>query len=41
VLDPKRHIVSGFEGTMPTFQGQVNEEQVLELIAYIKTLGVE
>ena len=41
VLDPKRHIVSGFDGTMPTFQGQVNEEQVLELIAYIKTLGAE
>ncbi len=41
ILDPKRHIVSGFEGTMPTFQGQVSEEQVLELIAYIKTLGAQ
>ena len=41
ILDPKRHIVSGFESTMPTFQGQITEEQVLELIAYIRTLGQE
>jgi cytochrome c oxidase subunit 2 len=26
---------------MPTFQGQVNEEQVLQLIAYVKSLGPE
>ena len=39
ILDPKRHIVSGYESTMPTFQGQITEEQVLELIAYIRTLG--
>ncbi len=26
---------------MPTFQGQVNEEQVLQLIAYVKSLGTE
>ena len=24
---------------MPTFQGQVNEEQMLQLIAYVKSLG--
>src|SRR5580700_862853 len=26
---------------MPSFQGQVNEEQVLQLIAYVKSLGAE
>jgi mono/diheme cytochrome c family protein len=26
---------------MPTYQGQVNEEQVLQLIAYVKSLGTE
>jgi mono/diheme cytochrome c family protein len=26
---------------MPTFQGQINEEQVLQLIAYVKSLGPE
>ena len=24
---------------MPTFQGQLSEEQILQLIAYIKSLG--
>ena len=26
---------------MPTFKGQVSEEQLLQLIAYIKSLGTE
>ena len=26
---------------MPTFQGQVSEEQVMEIIAYIKSLASE
>jgi cytochrome c oxidase subunit 2 len=26
---------------MPSFQGQINEEQLLQLIAYIKSLGPE
>jgi mono/diheme cytochrome c family protein len=24
---------------MPTYQGQLNEEQILDLIAYVKSLG--
>lgn len=31
--------VAGYPTLMPTFQGQVNEEEVLALIAYIKSLG--
>lgn len=41
IIDPRQHTVSGFGPIMPTFQGQVTEEQVFELISYIKTLGVE
>jgi cytochrome c oxidase subunit 2 len=41
IVDPRQHTVAGFGPMMPTFQGQVNEEQVFELISYIKTLGVE
>ena len=41
IVDPRRHTVAGFGPMMPTFQGQVSEEQVFELISYIKTLGVE
>jgi cytochrome c oxidase subunit 2 len=41
IVDPRQHTVAGFGPMMPTFQGQVSEEQVFELISYIKTLGVE
>ena len=32
-------MVAGFQPIMPTFQGLVTEEQLLQLIAYIKSLG--
>lgn len=31
--------VAGYPALMPTFQGQVNEEEVLQLLAYVKSLG--
>ncbi len=39
ILQPGAKIVAGYENIMPTFQGIVSEEQVLQLIAYIKSLG--
>jgi cytochrome c oxidase subunit 2 len=39
ILDPKAKIAAGFEPQMPTFRGQVSEEQMLALIAYIKSLS--
>jgi cytochrome c oxidase subunit II len=41
ILDPRAQTVAGFQPIMPTFQNQLDEEQVLELIAYIKSLGAE
>jgi cytochrome c oxidase subunit 2 len=41
ILDPKAKIVAGFQPLMPTFQGIVSEEQLLQLTAYIKSLGSE
>lgn len=41
ILLPKSQIVAGYQPIMPTFQGHVNEEQILELIAYIKSIGAE
>ena len=38
VLNPRAKVVSGFQPVMPTFQGQISEEQLLELIAYVRTL---
>jgi cytochrome c oxidase subunit II len=39
ILNPSAKVVAGFRPIMPTFQGQVTEEQVLQLIAYIRSLG--
>jgi len=37
ILTPRA--VAGYPAIMPTFQGQVNEEEILQLIAYIESLG--
>ncbi len=39
ILNPTSQIVEGFQPIMPTFKGQVTEEQLLSLVAYIKSLG--
>jgi cytochrome c oxidase subunit 2 len=39
ILYPKAKVVAGFEPIMPTFRGQVTEEEMLALIAYIKSLS--
>ncbi len=38
ILNPTAKIVAGFQPVMPTFQGQLSEEQVMQLIQYIKSL---
>ncbi len=38
ILNPRAKIVAGYQPLMPTFQGQVSEEQLLQLLAYIKSL---
>jgi cytochrome c oxidase subunit II len=38
ILNPQAKITVGFQPIMPTFQGLVTEEQLLELIEYVKTL---
>jgi cytochrome c oxidase subunit 2 len=39
ILNPQAQIVKGFGPIMPTFQGQLNEEDLLKLLAYIKSLA--
>jgi cytochrome c oxidase subunit 2 len=39
ILNPTAKIVAGYEPIMPNFTGQVSEEQVSQLIAYIKSIG--
>jgi cytochrome c oxidase subunit 2 len=39
ILDPGSLRLPNYPPIMPTFRGQVSEEQILQLIAYIKSLG--
>jgi hypothetical protein len=39
IVNPTAKVVMGFQPIMPAYQGQVNEEQLLQLIAYIRSLG--
>lgn len=39
ILDPNAHVVAGFVPSMPTFQGQLSEDDINGLIAYIKSLS--
>ena len=39
ILEPGAKIVKGFKPVMPTFQGQVSDEQLSALVAYVKSLA--
>jgi cytochrome c oxidase subunit II len=39
IVNPTSQIVEGFQPIMPTFKGQVTEEQLNALVAYIKSLS--
>lgn len=39
ILQPQARLVAGYPNIMPTFQGQLTEEQLLNLITYLKSLA--
>lgn len=39
ILTPGAQVLAGYQPTMPTYQGQLNEEELLQLIAYLRSLG--
>jgi cytochrome c oxidase subunit 2 len=39
VLTPGAKVVAGFKPIMPSFNGTVNEEQLLSLVAYVKSIS--
>lgn len=41
ILQPDKKIVYGHKSIMPTFQGQVSDEQLIRLVAYIRALSNE
>jgi cytochrome c oxidase subunit 2 len=38
IVNPQAKVVAGYPTIMPTFQGLIGEEGLLQLIAYIKSL---
>jgi cytochrome c oxidase subunit 2 len=39
IVNPNAKMVMGFQPIMPTFQGLISEEGLLQLVAYIKSLS--
>ncbi len=39
ILNPRARIVAGYPPIMPPYEGQISEEGLLQIIAYIKALG--
>lgn len=39
ILEPSSQIVLGYKPIMPTFQGQISEDQILDITAYIQSLA--
>jgi cytochrome c oxidase subunit 2 len=39
ILEPSAQVVDGWQPIMPTYQGQLSEEQIVALVAYIRSIG--
>jgi cytochrome c oxidase subunit 2 len=39
ILNPSSHITAGFAPIMPTYQGQISEDGLIDLVEYIKNLN--
>ena len=39
ILEPNAQIVAGYSPIMPTYEGQIDEEELLALIEYIQSLS--
>ena len=38
ILNPSQHITAGFAPIMPTYQGQISEDGLIDLVEYIKNM---
>ena len=41
ILNPSQHVTAGFAPIMPTYQGQISEDGLIDLVEYIKQLQIE
>jgi cytochrome c oxidase subunit 2 len=38
ILNPSQHITAGYAPIMPTYQGQISEDGLIDLVEYIKAM---
>jgi cytochrome c oxidase subunit II len=38
IVHPDKEVAAGYEPVMPSYQGQVNEEQIFQLLAYLRSM---
>ena len=39
ILDPKKQVAAGYAPVMPTFKGQISEDDLAKLVAYVESIG--
>ena len=39
ILNPSEHITAGYSPIMPTYQGQISEDGLIDLVEYLKALN--
>jgi cytochrome c oxidase subunit 2 len=39
ILQPGKQITAGYQNIMPSFAGHLSEEEIMQLIAYLKYMG--
>jgi cytochrome c oxidase subunit 2 len=38
ILNPSQHVTAGYAPIMPTYQGQISEDGLIDLVEYIKSM---
>ena len=41
ILNPSQHVTAGYAPIMPTYQGQISEDGLIDLVEYLKTLNTQ
>ncbi|WP_348675765.1 cytochrome c oxidase subunit II [uncultured Abyssibacter sp.] len=39
ILLPQKHVVAGYEPVMPSYQGQIGEDEILQIVTYLQSLS--
>jgi len=40
ILQPRKQIAAGYEPKMPSFEGKISEDDIIAIVAYIKSLAL-